>query len=55
MFYGRESQKKLLLNMIKKEDKTGLSCYKYGFISKSGFHCEPADNRILISLRELYQ
>lgn len=46
-------------SMVKEEieqvDKTGLSCYKYGFISKSGFCCESASNRILISLEELYQ
>lgn len=46
-------------SMIKKEilqvNQSGLSCYKYGFISKSGFDCEAADNRILISLDELYK
>lgn len=46
-------------SMIKKEilqvNQSGLSCYKYGFISKSGFDCEAADDRILISLDELYK
>ena len=46
-------------SMIKKEilqvNQSGFSCYKYGFISKSGFDCEAADDRILISLDELYK
>ena len=46
-------------SMIKKEilqvNQSGLSCYKYGFISKTGFDCEAADDRILISLDELYK
>ncbi len=33
---------------------TGLNCYKYGFISRSGFQCEPTDNMIFIHLDELY-
>ncbi len=33
---------------------TGLNSYRYGFISRSGFRCEPADNMIFIPLSELY-
>ena len=40
---------------IEQVNHTGLNCYKYGFISKSGFECEQADNRILITLEELYK
>ena len=40
---------------IEQVNKTGLLCYKYGFISKSGFLCEQSPNRILISLEELYR
>ena len=35
--------------------KTGLNCYRYGFISRSGFDAEPADNLELISLMQLYE
>lgn len=46
-------------SMIKEEilqvDQTGISCYKYGFISRSGFFCDESDDRILISLGELYR
>lgn len=46
-------------SMIREEimqvNQTGLSCYKYGFISKSGFSCEETENRILIQLEELYK
>lgn len=46
-------------SMIKEEilqvNQTGLSCYKFGFISKSGFSCQDTDDRILISLEELYR
>lgn len=35
---------------------TGLDCYKYGFISKSGFEKDCADdNLILINLNEIYR
>lgn len=35
--------------------QTDLECYKYGFISKAGFDCELSEDRILISLSELYK
>ncbi len=45
--------------MVKEEiaqvNQSGIPCYKYGFISKSGFSCEPSSDRILISLDEIYK
>ena len=45
-------------SMIKEEicqvKQSGLACYKYGFISKSGFKCEKEEDRVLITLDELY-
>ena len=45
-------------SMMKEEilqvSQTGLECYKYGFVSKSGFACEEAEDRILITMDELY-
>lgn len=40
---------------IEQVNHTGLTCYKYGFISKSGFECERTEQRVLISLEELYK
>ena len=40
---------------IMQVQKTGLNCYRYGFISRSGFDVEPADNLELISLAQLYE
>ena len=31
-----------------------LSCYKYGFISRSGFDAEMTDDTIFIDLGEIY-
>lgn len=35
--------------------KTGLNCYRFGFISRSGFDVIPNDSLILIHLKDLYQ
>ena len=40
---------------IEQVNNTGLNCYKYGFISRSGFECEQVNNRILITLEDLYK
>ncbi len=40
---------------IEQVNQSGIPCYKYGFISKSGFSCEPLPERILISLDEIYK
>lgn len=39
---------------IMQVQKTGLNCYRYGFISRSGFDVKPADDLELISLEQLY-
>lgn len=59
IFYEAKFRKEPVTeSMIKEEifqvDQTGISCYKYGFISRSGFSCDESDDRILISLGELY-
>lgn len=59
IFYEAKFRKEPVTeSMIKEEilqvDQTGISCYKYGFISRSGFCCNESDDRILISLGELY-
>jgi hypothetical protein len=40
---------------IRQVEETGLDCYKYGFISRSGFEELHGDDLILIDLKELYQ
>lgn len=60
IFYEAKFRKEPITeSMIKEEilqvNQSGLTCYKYGFISKSGFQCEASDNMILISLEELYR
>lgn len=40
---------------IAQVERTGLSCYKYGFFSRSGFSAEPSDTTVLIPLDELYR
>ena len=44
----------MILEEIRQVQATGLRCYKYGFFSRSGFQCDPADNMIFISLDEMY-
>lgn len=60
IFYEAKFRKEPITESMVKEEilqvnQTGLSCYKYGFISKAGFCCESSDDRILISLDELYK
>ena len=60
IFYEAKFRKeKISEAMIKEEiaqvQSTGLDCYRYGFISRSGFDCDTAENRILINLDELYK
>lgn len=40
---------------IMQVQKTGLNCYRYGFISRSGFAVDPEDDLELISLEQLYE
>lgn len=44
----------MVTDEILQVNQSGLVCYKYGFISKSGFSCEPSEDRILISMDALY-
>ena len=39
---------------IKQVEATGLNCYKYVFISKSGFQCKGRDNVEFVELKEMY-
>ena len=40
---------------IEQVKSTGLNCYRYGFISSSGFDCEPDEHMIFIKLDDLFQ
>lgn len=39
---------------IAQVEATGLKCYRYGFVSGSGFAVEPDENMIFLSLNDLY-
>ncbi|MBR1391000.1 MAG: ATP-binding protein [Lachnospiraceae bacterium] len=39
---------------IKQVQQTGMNCYRYGFLSRSGFSIEPRKDLILIGLEEIY-
>lgn len=60
IFYEAKFRKDPITESVVKEEimqvnQTGLSCYKYGFISKSGFECEDREDRILIELDDMYK
>lgn len=60
IFYEAKFRKDPITESVIKEEimqvnQTGLSCYKYGFISKSGFECEDKEDRILIELDDMYK
>jgi AAA+ ATPase superfamily predicted ATPase len=40
---------------VKQVKESGLRCYKYGFIARSGFEAEPADNMIFITLDDIFK
>lgn len=46
---------RLIRDEIKQVNDTGLYCYQYGFISRSGFDAKPQSNLLLISLGDFYQ
>ena len=46
---------KIIDEQIKQVNMTGLNCYKYVFISRSGFSCTPKDNVQLIDLKQLFE
>ena len=60
IFYETKFKKMMITDSIinkeiKQVEETGLNCYKYGFISRSGFKCKQKDNLILIKLEDLYK
>ncbi|MBQ7502609.1 AAA family ATPase [bacterium] len=60
IFYESKFRKApLSAAMIREETEqvknAGLNCYKYGFISRSGFRCEPDENMIFIDLQQLFE
>lgn len=44
----------MISDEIRQVEATGLDCYRYGFISRSGFAREPGENMIFIELKEIY-
>lgn len=60
IFYEAKFRKEPLTESMIEEEilqvkATGLECYKYGFISKSGFSCEMPEDSIFIELSQLYE
>ena len=60
IFYESKFRKEAVTETIIKHEieqvnNTGLVCYKYGFISRSGFDCEETEDRILITLEDIYR
>ncbi len=60
IFYEAKFRKEPITESMVKEEimqvnQTGLSCYKYGFISRSGFECEESEDRVLIELDDMYK
>ena len=53
-FTSKPLSKRIISDEIEQVDKTGLKCFKYGFISKSGFEVDSINNCILIELKDLY-
>jgi len=47
-------QQKDVEEVISQVKATSLDCYRFGFISRSGFELEKKDNLILIDLKELF-
>ena len=59
VFYEAKFRSELLSSTrisqeIMQVKKTGLDCYRFGFISRSGFDAEPEEDLELISLEQLY-
>ena len=54
-FRSEPLSKSRIQQEIMQVQKTGLNCYRYGFISRSGFELEPEDDLELISLEQLYE
>lgn len=54
-FKDTKITRKMMEEEIKQVKETGLSCYKYGFFSKSGFDEFTSDELILIQIDDLYE
>lgn len=53
-FRKKPITKDVIEREIEQVKATGLECYKYAFISRSGFDCERLDNVCMISIEDLY-
>ena len=54
-FRSEPLDERLIKQEIDQVQRTSLNCYKYGFISRSGFDIEPRDDLMLITLDQLYE
>ena len=54
-FRSEPLSKRMIREEIMQVQKTGFHCYRYGFISRSGFALEPEAELELISLEQLYE
>lgn len=60
VFYEAKFRSTPVTNQMIREEKeqvqqTGLKCYRYGFISRSGFTASPDESTTLISLDQLFE
>lgn len=53
-FKNKPLQQKDVEEVISQVKATSLVCYRFGFISRSGFELEKNDDLILIDLKELF-
>ena len=57
-FVLRSAQNRIDINIVEEEieqvKRTNLNCYKYGFVSKSGFKFND-DNLIILTLADIYK
>jgi hypothetical protein len=53
-FKNKPLQQKDVEEEIAQVKATSLDCYRFGFISRSGFEFEKQDDLILIDLKELF-
>jgi len=60
VFYAAKFRKepldgKTVTEEISQVIASGLNCRRYGFISRSGFTFEPAENMIFLDLKDLWK
>lgn len=53
-FRGTPITEALIREEIEQVERTGLSCYRYGFFSRSGFATTPGERTVFYDLDELY-